>query len=244
MYNPNMDENDDAPDVTLIIPAAGNSSRMEMNKRKPWLEIGGKPIVYRTLEAFKDMPEVSEVILVVNEGDLGYCREKIWNELSARGVTMVIAGGANRAESVWNAVQVAAPSSEVIAIHDAVRPFIVTDTCKALFKMALKYGAAVPATHTHDTIKRVEGDKITETVRRLGLMAVQTPQCFRRDLLVDAYEFAFKTGGLNENITDDASLVENYGQEVSVILGNATNIKITTQDDLVLASALLRGGLV
>lgn len=242
MYDPSNDP--DSPVVSLIIPAAGDSTRMRASKRKPWLPLGGKPIILRTLELFHSLPWVQEIILVVNEADEEEANGPLYDSLASRGVSMIVTGGANRAESVWNGVQVSDPSSEVVAVHDAVRPFISLDTCKAIMRTARDRGACVPVVPMQDTVKRVEGDKVTETIRRLGLMAVQTPQCFRRELLIEAYEYATRTGGVLENITDDASLVEAYGETVSVVLGSSANLKITTPEDLVIAEAMLKAGVV
>ncbi len=242
MYDPNNDA--DAPTVSLIIPAAGDSTRMRASKRKPWLPLGGKPIILRTLELFHALPWVEEIVLVVNEADEEEANGPLWESLSARGVSMVVTGGANRAESVWNGLQVSDPSCEVVAIHDAVRPFISLDSCQAIMRTARDRGACVPVVPMQDTVKRIEGDKVTETIRRLGLMAVQTPQCFRRELLIEAYEHARRTGGILENVTDDASLVEAYGEEVHVVLGSSANLKITTQEDLVIAEAMLKAGVI
>ncbi len=245
MIDAHMDFNDDmAPEVSLIIPAAGDSTRMGMTKRKPWLPLGGVPIILRTLSVFKEIDWVKEIVLVVNEQDEAEARGPQWEELRRHGVTMIVTGAENRAMSVFNGLQVTDPAAEVIAIHDAVRPFVSADTCKALFRTASKRGAAIPVTPVTDTIKRVEGDKVIDTPQRVGMMAVQTPQCFRREVLVEAYEYAFKTDGISDNITDDSSLVEQYGQEVSVILSSSDNIKITTKEDLVLAGSMLKAGLV
>lgn len=239
-----FDDDDNAPQVSLIIPAAGESSRMEMSTRKPWIPLGGMPIIIRTLAVFRQISWIKEVILVVNQDDEKDARDMLWNDLREHGVSMIVTGAENRAMSVYNGLQVTDPANDVVAVHDAVRPFITVDTCKALMRLASKTGAAIPVTPVTDTIKRVEGDKVIDTPQRIGMMSVQTPQCFRREVLVEAYEFALKTGGITDNITDDASLVEQYGQEVSVILSNSTNIKITCKEDLVLAESLLKTGIV
>lgn len=242
MYDPSIDQ--DYPSVCLIIPAAGDSTRMRASKRKPWLPLGGKPIILRTLELFQSLPWIEEIVLVVNKADEEEVNGALWESLSARGVSLIVTGGANRAESVWNGLQVSDPSCEVVAVHDAVRPFISIDTCKALMRTARDRGAAVPVIPMQDTVKRIEGDRVTETIRRLGLVAVQTPQCFRRELLLEAFDFARRTGGILENMTDDASLIEAYGSEVHAILGSSANLKITTQEDLVIAEAMLKARVV
>lgn len=238
------DDDDNPPRASLIIPAAGESSRMGLCKRKPWLDLAGRPVIMHTLAAFAKLDWIEEVILVVNPEDEDEARERMWEELNGLGVSIITTGGGSRAESVWKGLQLTNPRLEVVAVHDAVRPFFSIDTCRALLRTARDRGAAVPAIPVSDTIKRVEGDKILQTVARTGLMAVQTPQCFRRELLIDAFELAFSTGGLSQSVTDEAWLVEQYGQEVTVILGSANNIKLTTREDMVLATALLRSGLL
>ena len=243
-------EEDDAgfgenlPVVSLVLVAAGASSRMNAHKRKPWLSLGGKTVLARTLEAFSGLEEIREIILVVNQEDEEYARNVAGSELKRLGVSLITAGGESRYDSSWNGIMLTAGGSEVVAVHDAVRPFISKDTTKALFKMARDFGAAVPAVPLQDSLKKVEGDKIIQSIPRVGAMAVQTPQCFRRELIIDAFEYARNTGGIPEGITDEAGLVENMGREVSVLLGSAYNIKLTTREDMVLAEALLQSGLL
>ncbi len=234
----------DEPRVSVILPAAGESSRMGLQVRKPFLQLGGITILERTCRRMRETKLVDEIILAVHPDDLDNAQGKDWPTLEKAGVTMVVAGGVNRAESVWNALQVSDPTADVVAVHDAVRPFVSVSLCRALFKLAEKRGAAIPANPVSDTIKRIEGDTILETIQRVGLMSVQTPQAFRRSVLLDAFDFVHSTGGLSERITDDASMVEAYGLEVAVIHGEPYNLKITTRDDLKLAEMLLGSNLV
>lgn len=241
----NIKNSDDAdlPFITAIIPAAGDSSRLAATKRKPWLLLNNEPIIFRTLRLIKKIRGVEEIILIVHPDDENYANDELGEKLEKAGVNLIITGGKNRAASVYNALQVTDPMGEIVAIHDAVRPFADLSMCNALCKMAHTFGAAIPVTPIIDSVKRVHTDKIIENVRRLGLMSAQTPQCFRRQLLIDAYTFAQNTGGIGnigEHLTDDSALVENFGHEVRVILGNADNIKITTKDDLLLAEAMLK----
>ena len=234
---------EDLPFTTAIIPAAGDSSRMNGAKRKPWLLLGGEPIVLRTVRLLKSVKSVEEIILAVHPEDLDYAQGEMGEKLEKAGVTLIIEGGKNREETVKKALEVTDPMCEIVAIHDAVRPFADRSMCNALCKMARDFGAAVPVVPVTDTIKRVHADRITDNIRRLGLMAAQTPQCFRRELLIEAFAYAENTGGVPEEITDDSSLVEAYGHEVRVILGSAQNFKITTKEDLQLAELMLKAGL-
>ncbi len=232
------------PTVSVVVPAAGSSTRLAGPTRKPFRELAGRPILLRTCERLRSMPGVGEIILAVHPDDLADVQGKLWEVLRAAGVHLVVAGGEVRAQSVWNALAVADPEAELVAVHDAVRPFISPAICAELFRVARDRGAAVPVVPVNDTIKRTEADKVTETVRRRGLMRVQTPQVFRRELFVAANEYARATGGFCETITDDASLVESYGKEVAVVLGEEYNLKITTPRDLRMAEALLAAGVV
>ena len=245
----NYDEFDDGygeelPAVSLVLVAAGASSRMNAHKRKPWLSLGGKMVLAHTLEVFAGLKEIREIILVVNPEDEDYARNGVGDELKRLGVSLITTGGESRYDSSWNGIMLTAAGAEVIAIHDAVRPFLSRDTAKALFKMARDFGAAVPVVQVQDSLKRVEGDKIVQSISRVGAMAIQTPQCFRREVIIDAFEYARSTGGIPESITDEAGLVENMGREVSVLLGSAYNMKLTTREDMVLAEALLKSGLL
>jgi len=229
--------------VSAIIPAAGDSTRMGGDIRKPYLLLAGEPLLLHTCRCLARMPGVSELVLAVHANDLASVQDDLWDILRAAGVTLAVAGGHTRAESVWKALAVSNPAAELVAVHDAVRPFLSAHVCARLFEVAAARGAAVPIVPAGDTIKRTEGDIVTETLRRRGLVRVQTPQVFRRELLVEAFAYAEKTGGLSEATTDDASLVEALGREVAVVLGEEYNFKITTPRDLRLAEALLKTGI-
>lgn len=231
-------------DVSVIIPAAGESLRMGADTRKPFLRLGGESILFRTCRMLSSLPGVFEIIVAVHPEDLHYVQDTIWEEAQAVGIELAVAGGATRAESVWNALQVVSARAQLVAVHDAVRPFLSLDVAKALISTARKRGAAVPVVPMVDTPKRIEGDVIVETPRRAGLMRVQTPQVFQSDLLIEAYEYRLQTGGLTEHVTDDAQLVEALGREVAAVYGNELNMKITSPNDLKVAEALLAAGLV
>lgn len=237
-------EEDETPVVSVILPAAGESTRMGGPVRKPYLPLGGEPILLRTVRAMRALPGVGEVVLAIHPEDQGAMDGPEGDALRAAGVTLAVAGGDNRAESVLRAVEAADPMADLVAIHDAVRPFAPADMCKALFGLAMRRGAAVPILPLADTVKRIEGDTVLETIRRAGLVRVQTPQVVQRDLYIEAAEYARSTGGVSERVTDDASLVEAYGREVAVLHGSPFNLKITTKEDLRIAEAFLAAGLV
>lgn len=231
-------------DVSVIIPAAGSGERMGGGVRKPFLELNGEPILFRTCRRLREIPGVFEIIVAVHPNDLDFIQDKKWEEARAAGIELAVAGGESRAQSVWNALEVVSARAELVAVHDAVRPFVPRDIVRALFSTARKRGAAVPVVPMGDTPKRIEGDRIVETPRRAGLMRVQTPQVFRSDLLIEAYEYRINTGGLSEYITDDAQLVEALGREVAAVYGSEFNMKITSPADMRIAEAFLAAGLV
>ncbi len=231
-------------DVAAIVPAAGLGLRMGGGVRKPFLELGGEPILFRTCRRLARAPGVFEIVAAVHPDDLAYLQEEKWEEAREAGITLAVAGGASRAETVWKALEVVSARAELVAVHDAVRPFFSLDTAAALFATARRRGAAVPVVPLSDTPKRIEGDVVVETVRRAGLMRVQTPQVFQSDLLIEAYEYAIRTGGLSERVTDDAQLVEALGREVAAVYADERNMKITSPMDLRIAQVLLAAGVV
>ncbi len=239
-----MTGNGDRGDVSVVIPAAGSSERMGGDVRKPLLELNGEPLLFRTCRRLKEIVDIFEIIVVVHPDDLEWLRDTHWEQAHAAGIELVVAGGANRAQSVWNGLEVVSARAELIAVHDGVRPFVPVDVVRALISTARKRGAAVPVIPMADTPKRIDGDRIVETLSRRGLMRVQTPQVFQSDLLIEAFEYRMGTGGLGDWITDDAQLVESMGMEVAAVMGSDFNLKITTPADMKLAAALLAAGLV
>lgn len=231
-------------DVSVVIPAAGDSLRMGDELRKPLIQLGGEPILFRTCRHLAKVPGVFEIIVVAHPDDLIYLQETHIEEAAAAGITLTVAGGASRAESVWKGLEVVSARAELVAVHDAVRPFISLDVVAALISTARKRGAAVPIVPLSDSPKIIEGDVVVAHPKRDGMVRVQTPQVFQSDLLIEAYEYAIETGGLSNSMTDDSQLVSRLDREVAAVYGDEFNIKITTPRDLKLAQALLSAGLV
>lgn len=226
--------------LSAIIVAAGESGRFGGAERKPFALLAGEPLLVHACRACRQLPECGEIIVVLREDDRDRVLDgPLFDALDAAGMTMAVTGGDCRAASVWAGLEVMSAMSDLVAVHDAARPFLSADVAKVLVEMARKRGAAVPAIPMADTVKRVEGDVIVETPRRLGLVRVQTPQVFKSDLLIDAFEYAIGTGGLSGAITDDAALVEAFGQPVATVYGDEAAIKITTRRDLALLEAWL-----
>jgi 2-C-methyl-D-erythritol 4-phosphate cytidylyltransferase len=224
----------------VVIPAAGQSTRFGGPVRKPFVTLAGKPVWHRTLDLFARRPDVAGVALVLSPDALDDFREQFGVTLNfTYGNVSLIAGGAERFESVANALAALPDAAEFVAVHDAVRCLTPTAVIDAVFAAAIEIGGAMAAVPLADTLKRVDPatNHIVETVPRAGLWQAQTPQAFRRDWLHAAYA---RRGELPGQITDDAQLMEAAGHPVVVVPGSPVNFKITTAADLALADAVLR----
>ena len=216
--------------IAVILPAAGHSTRFGGPTKKPFVRLAGRPVWVHAAERFWSRPDVVAVLIAVAPAD----RDEFRSHLPAAVNCQLVDGGAERFESVANALA-AVPDCDLVAVHDAVRPLTPPELIDAVFAAAAEHGAAVPAIPVADTLKRVAGDAVTETVPRAGLWQAQTPQVARRDWLVDAYA---RRHSLRVPITDDAQLLEACGYPVRVVPGVRANFKITTPDDLQFASWL------
>jgi 2-C-methyl-D-erythritol 4-phosphate cytidylyltransferase len=220
-----------------IIAAAGQGTRAGGGRAKQFREISGTPIIIHTLRRFEQCSSIGEVVVVVPAG--------VQSELLAlaaghglRKLARVVAGGATRAESVWRGLQsIRAATAGVVAVHDAVRPFVRPEEIDRAVAEAARSGAALLAAPVVDTIKEVEAGRVARTPERGKLWRALTPQCFRYELLRRAYERALAEG---LEATDDSALVERLGAEVSVVEGDARNVKITTAQDFALAELLIK----
>jgi 2-C-methyl-D-erythritol 4-phosphate cytidylyltransferase len=221
----------------VILPAAGKSSRFHDKEKKPFANLDGRAVWLRTAELFITRPDVVQCIIVVSPADQETFRRRYGANLAFMNV-QIADGGAERFESVANALSLVKDEAEFIAIHDAVRPCVTEALIGAVFASAKEKGAALLAVPVTDTIKQVTGQlQVQKTAPRQGLWLAQTPQVFRRDWLTEAYAQRTKFGN---NITDDAQLVEAAGHPVFVVEGSTSNIKITTRGDLALADAILK----
>jgi len=226
------------PTLAVIIPAAGKSSRFGGKEKKPFVVLDGRPVWQRSAELFWNRSEVTRVYLVLSPEDREEFRSRFGHLIAFTNIALVD-GGEERFESVANALERIPESVDFVAVHDAVRPLGTSRLIDAVLAAAVKHGAAMPAIPVADTLKQVDPttNRITGTVPRAGLWQAQTPQVFRRDWLVAAYANRTK---LASPVTDDAQLVEAIGHAVVVVPGSTTNFKITTQDDLDLAEAILK----
>jgi len=222
--------------LALIVPAAGGSSRMGGGVRKPLIELRGRPVLCHTLGRFQGISGLGQIVIVAHPGDIPEIEASVWPQLAGRGATHLVPGGERRQDSVANGLDALDPETDIVLIHDAVRPFVPRRAIEESIEAAAEYGAAVVAMPVADTVKRAKGDAVAETVPRDALWGAQTPQVFRVELIRRAFEQAAKDGF---ECTDDAQLVERLGAGVRLVRGSYENFKITTPEHLRLAEALL-----
>ncbi|HZZ28713.1 MAG TPA: 2-C-methyl-D-erythritol 4-phosphate cytidylyltransferase [Pirellulales bacterium] len=219
----------------VILAAAGKSTRFrDKNYKKPFAPLEGRAVWLHSAEKFLNRSDVPQLILVISPEDREYFQSKFAANAAILGIN-VVDGGAERADSIQKALEKVKPEIEFIAVHDAARPCIANEWIDEIFAAAAKSGAAIPAIPVGNTLKRVSGGVIVETVSRDGLWEAQTPQVFRRDILLKAYA---QRGGFVA--TDDAQLVERLGQKVNIVPGSALNLKITARADLRLAELAIK----
>lgn len=247
-----------------VIVAAGSGRRMGGGINKQYINIAGKPVLARSVQCFENDPHIDEIIITVRAGEEEKCRRDIIKAYGFKKISAVIAGGAERQDSVRAAidfinsrVSAAAQSgcgfdrsgktihtdsadSPFVLIHDGARPLITENIIDSVLEACFMYGAAIPAVPLKDTVKFVDtsvsGAVVTSTPKRGSLRAVQTPQGFRLDIISRAYYSCTP----DTVVTDDASLVEAAGMTVHVVQGDESNIKITTPGDTALAEMLLK----
>ena len=222
--------------ATAIIPAAGTGARMGRERPKQFLDLCGRPILAHTLEVFERCAEIDRVILVTASEWVDFCSERIVRRYGLRKIQGVIAGGAERQDSVYAGLQLI-DGDEIVVVHDAVRPFVEPSKVAESIERCRETGAVIVAVPPKDTIKIGAGGTVQETLDRRRLWSVQTPQTFSREVLRTAYDRAFRDSVYG---TDDASLVERTGHPVHILLGSYENLKITTVEDLEIAETMLQ----
>ena len=216
--------------TAVIVAAAGKGKRMGGSVPKQYIKIGGRPVILRTLGIFSPMEEIDRIFVVADEEHLDSCRDII-RLGGIKKVEAVIPGGRERQDSVYNALQEINrrfPGTEYVLIHDGARPFIDEDTVRAVIEAAAESGAAAACVAVKDSLRKSLEDG-SRSVNREDYYAVQTPQGFKKSILIEAYDKAMRDGFTG---TDDASLVERAGYKVEIVKGNYRNIKITTKEDL------------
>jgi 2-C-methyl-D-erythritol 4-phosphate cytidylyltransferase len=216
-----------------IIVAAGASRRMQ-GLDKLWTPLAGRIVLARTIDIFEASALIESIVLVSSSERLAdvctLCNNEGWRKIVA-----IVPGGARRQDSVRAGLDAVTPTTQWVMIHDAARPLVTPAIIEAGLKAAQEHQAAIAAVPVKDTIKLVQEGRITATLDRSQLWTIQTPQVFSFPLIHRAHH------GLMADVTDDATLIEQLGHPVAIFPGAYTNIKITTQEDLLLAEAFIKG---
>lgn len=222
--------------VQAIIPTAGTGKRFKTDKPKPLIELDGKPIFIHALLAFEQASSIDSVILVA-QSDYMEEYERIVQQYALTKVSRIVVGGSSRFESVSNGLQVLDQDTQMVVIHDGVRPLVSIAIIEEAVKVCMKEKAVIVAVPVKPTIKRADIHEriVRETLKREELWEVQTPQVFYADILRKAH-----AQGKGSAATDDAMLVERLGVNVKIVEGSYRNVKITTQEDLLIAKAFLK----
>ena len=215
-----------------VIVAAGSASRMG-GIDKVMAELGGEPMIRRTVRAFQNADAITSIVIVTRE-DLIRPISALCRDMDK--VVAVVAGGSSRQESVHLGLNALPKGTKLAAVHDGARPLISWEVIDRTVRAANTYGAAAPAIPVKDTIKVVQGGLVKETPDRASLQAVQTPQVFDFDLLRGALKKAETDGA---QVTDDCSAVERLGMKIKIVEGDERNLKVTTPLDLKIAELLL-----
>ena len=211
---------------------------MRTSVKKPYLNLGDKPILVHTIGVFDRNPVIDTISVIVDDADLEFCQSRVIAPNAFQKVGDLVVGGPTRQASVFNGLQSLPTDVDCVVVHDGVRPFVTDEVIFACIEAADEWGAAVAAVPVKDTVKVASADGfIVDTPDRDKLWAVQTPQAFRASVLADAHALAQREG---VTATDDAMLVEQLGFKVKIVSGSDSNLKITTPDDLIIAEALKR----
>lgn len=219
--------------ICVLIPAAGEGSRMDTSVKKPYLIIAKKPILSHTIDRFEQNSAIDDIFVIVDKSDFETCNTTVLAPYRYRKVRELIAGGETRQASVFNGLRALSNDVDFVIVHDGVRPFITDEVIFKCLTASKKWGAAVSAVPVKDTIKVANHQQfIDHTPDRDQLWRVQTPQAFRKSLLMDAHKTAIQN---SFTASDDAALVEKLGSPVKLIRGSYKNVKLTTPEDLQIA---------
>ncbi|MGB3364544.1 MAG: 2-C-methyl-D-erythritol 4-phosphate cytidylyltransferase [Thermodesulfobacteriota bacterium] len=231
--------------AAVIITAGGLGKRFGegIDKLpKQFIPLSNKPIIAHSIQAFESSDFIKEIILVVPDNWIEYTKAQIVDQFDIKKVSKVIAGGAQRQDSVRKGLSSLLTKPDIVAVHDGVRPFITVDIIEEVITEAANSGGAIAAIPATDTIKQSSSEHIIEkTVARNKIWFAQTPQAFKHEILLEAFEKASEEGYLG---TDEAELVERIGREVKLVLGSKNNMKITTPEDLELGELIIKTGVV
>jgi len=218
-------------DISVIITAGGTGKRMGSEIPKQFMEVAGKPILFHTISLFNEFNKSAQILITLPESWLNYWEELV-NTYQFDVPHRIVSGGQERFHSIKNALQYC--EEPIVMVHDGVRPLVSAETLNRCVKALENYNAVIPVVPVKESLRQVTGNS-TQALVRSEYRIVQTPQCFEKTVLEQAYAQDYHDG-----ITDDASLVEQFGEYIHIIEGNDENIKITTPMDLILAEELLK----
>jgi len=220
-----------------IVVAGGKGIRFGSDRPKQFLELDGTPIIIHTLRQFERCREIENVVVVLPAAETAGFQSLI-EKFGLKKVLRQVAGGETRAQSVANGLATI-EAAEVVAVHDGVRPLVTPAEIDEVVKAASRGGAAILTATIGDTIKDVRDDRVVNTIPRRNLRRALTPQCFRLEILKRAYAQLSELEAAGIEVTDDSFLVERLGVEVQAVAGSARNIKITREEDLAFAGAVV-----
>lgn len=220
--------------ITAIIAAAGFGERF--GEKKQLKLLNGRPLLFHTIQPFIKSELISEILVVVPKDDVIQVDREFKSTLTSKKIE-VISGGKTRQESVNNGLKISDKESELICVHDGVRPFVTLSLIEKVIKASMEHDGAILAAPSSDTIKKIMGDQILETLPRETIWRAQTPQVFSKEALEEAIQIA-----IDENLegTDESSILEKIGYQIGFIEGSPLNIKITTKEDWVFAKAIYK----
>jgi 2-C-methyl-D-erythritol 4-phosphate cytidylyltransferase len=221
--------------IIAIIPAAGSGLRMGLNKKKQYLEINGKPLLFYTVRKFYSLDYIDKIIIVADRENIDFVSKSIILENNFQNKVIVICGGNTRTQSVNFGLNAVDLDTDIVLIHDGVRPFVSSEIIRKVIDKTIDKGAAIVCTKTVDTIKCVRNKIIQKTVDRKMLYNAQTPQGFEYKLIKECMGKAMKTDIL---FTDESSILEYFGYEVHMVESKEINIKITNKQDFEYAEYL------
>lgn len=220
---------------SVIIVAAGSGKRMQRNINKQFIKLNEKEIISHTIDAFYKNKNIDEIIVCIKQEEEEFFKKQILEKNDFKNIKIAY-GGKERQDSIYNGLKCVDKNCKIVLIHDGARPFVDNRIIEECISVAKEKKAVVVGVPVKDTIKIVIDGKITDTPNRANLWSAQTPQTFDYSLIKKAYDEAYKS---NYYGTDDSMLVENIGQEVTMIMGSYENIKITSPEDLNMGEQIL-----
>ena len=226
--------------TVAIITAGGSGNRLPGKQKKQFRLLDGRPVLIITLDAFLSHPRIDSIIVTLPIEDMGYFShllEECYSEESPLDKVILCPGGNHRQDSVYNALQHCPARTETVLIHDGVRPFVSAELLSALIEQVHSDQAVIPVSPVKNTIKQVNGNLVVSTPARETLVQVYTPQAFAYSLIKQCYDLAREEGFYS---TDDAALAEHYGYPVHTFTDTSANLKITDEQDLLIADFLLK----